>query len=80
MPTIQKWGNSLAVRIPVAVADQIEVQEGSSVDLLVEHGVLVVRPRKRPQYRLTDLLRDCKPSQLHTEVDLGPDVCREVIE
>jgi len=80
MPTIQKWGNSLAVRIPVTMAEQLDVQEGTPVDLLVDQGVLVVRPHTRPRYRLADLLRDCKPSQLHGAVDFGPDVGREVLD
>lgn len=35
--TIQKWGNSLALRIPLAVAKQIHVKEGDPVTLKVIH-------------------------------------------
>jgi antitoxin MazE len=80
MTTIQKWGNSLAVRIPVALADQLEVEAGTPVDIGAENGAIIVRPKKRPKYRLKELLKDCKPRQLHGETDWGPDMGREVID
>src|SRR5690606_28022209 len=80
MATIQKWGNSLAVRIPAHLATQIDVHEGSEVEVLAEQGAIVVVPRVKKKFRLADLLRNCKPSQLHGEVDFGSDVGREVLD
>ena len=80
MPTVQTWGNSLAVRIPAALANQLSVTSGSEVDLSVTNGALLVKPAKRRKYRLAELLKDCRPKQLHGEVDFGPDVGREVID
>ena len=81
MATVQKWGNSLAVRIPTALAGQLEVTEGAIVELEVRDGELVVRPAQRQRtLSLKDLLKRCRPSQLHSETDFGPDVRREVIE
>ena len=80
MATIQKWGNSLAVRIPMAVAGQLAVTEGTTVDLEVREGELVVRPTQPISLSLEELLRDCKPSQLHGETDFGADVGREKVE
>lgn len=80
MALIQKWGNSLAVRIPAPLADQLDVSAGTSVDLAVDDGRLVVTPKARPKYRLTDLLKGCSPARLHGETDWGPDVGREVLE
>ena len=48
---IQKWGNSLAVRIPKSVAQQIRVAEGDNVELKVGGDGLLLRLR-RPRYRL----------------------------
>ena len=42
--TIQKWGDSLALRIPQAVAKQIHVQEGNAVVLRVGASGLTVKP------------------------------------
>lgn len=80
MATVQKWGNSLAIRIPLAIAGRLQVTEGSPVDLELREGELLVRPTRRPKLSLKDLLKECKPSQLHGEIDFGPDLGREVIE
>jgi antitoxin MazE len=80
MATVQMWGNSLAIRIPTALAGQLHVTDGSAVDLELRDGELVIRPVDRRTLRLADLLKDCKPSQLHGETDFGADVGREVVE
>jgi antitoxin MazE len=80
MSTIQKWGNSLGVRIPKEVARRAEVDVGTQVDIVAEKGAIVLRPTKRPRYRLEDLLKGLKPRHLHGEADFGPDVGRERID
>ena len=79
MSTVQKWGNSLAVRIPASLAEELQIGPGSPVEIKLRNGVLVVAPQRR-KYRLKDLLKDCKPEQLHGETDFGPDVGREILE
>ena len=68
---IQKWGNSLGLRIPRALAEDADVGEGSSVDISVRRGSLVIRPVKQQEYRLEDLLAEVKPSNLHEEVEVS---------
>ncbi len=80
MSTIQKWGNSLAIRIPQALARQLSVEEGAAVELQVRGGELVIRPIRSKKLSLCELLKDCRPSQLHGETDFGADVGLEVIE
>lgn len=80
MAAIQRWGNSLAVRIPGPLAKELQVEAGTPVQMRIERGALVLRPQGRPKYRLADLLRQIKPHQLHGEIDFGPDVGREVLE
>ncbi len=80
MATVQKWGNSLAIRIPHALAGRLDITEGTAVDLCVRDGELIVRPDRSPKLSLSALLKDCKPSQLHGETDFGIDVGREVID
>ncbi len=80
MSTVQRWGNSLAVRIPAVLAGQLDVKDGAQVELTVRNGELVVRPVKAEKLSLRDLLKNCKPSQLHGETDFGEDVGREVLE
>jgi antitoxin MazE len=80
MSTIQKWGNSLAVRIPQTLAGQLSVDAGAAVELRVRSGELVIRPIKSKKLSLRELLKNCKSSQLHGETDFGADVGREAIE
>jgi antitoxin MazE len=75
---IQKWGNSLGLRIPKSFAEEAGVEAGSDVDLSIEDGGLVVRPARRPKYRLQDLLRGVSPKNIHREIDTGAPVGREV--
>ena len=79
MSTVQKWGNSLAVRIPSVLAGQLDVGDGTEVELTVRNGELVVRPVRQQKRSLRELLKDCKPSQMHGETDFGEDVGREVL-
>jgi antitoxin MazE len=75
---IQKWGNSLGLRIPKAFARQAGVDAGSEVDLSVEDGQLLVRPTHLPSYNLKHLLRAVTAKNVHREVQTGKPVGREV--
>ena len=75
---IQKWGNSLGLRIPKSFAEQAGVEAGSEVDLSLEDGELVIRPKRVPKYDLTVLLRRVTAENVHTEVESGQPVGREV--
>jgi antitoxin MazE len=73
---VQKWGNSLALRIPRSFAVQAKVAAGTAVDIAVEKGQLVVRP-VRQRYRLRDLLKAVDRRNVHAEVQTGRPVGRE---
>jgi antitoxin MazE len=55
-----KWGNSLALRVPSAFADEVGATEGKRAVMTVENGALVVkvveRTKKRRRYSLEQLL------------------------
>lgn len=74
---VQKWGNSLALRIPRSFAVQAKVAAGTAVDIAVEKGQLVVRP-VRQRYRLRDLLKAVDARNPHAEVQTGRPVGREI--
>ncbi len=74
---LQKWGNSLAVRIPKTFADEINVQEGHAVEVRVARGRIVVAPITRKQYRLDDLVAAIGSKHRHGEVSAGPARGRE---
>jgi antitoxin MazE len=68
---VQRWGNSLAVRVPKAHAAEIGLSDGSPVELKVKRGVLVVEPSASAP-RLGDLLRGIRETNLHKGVHIGP--------
>lgn len=74
---IQKWGNSLALRIPKPFAEEAEVREGTSVDLSLVEGKLVAVPDVKTRYTLKQLLSKVTKSNLHKEVSFGSAVGRE---
>jgi antitoxin MazE len=73
---LQKWGNSVGVRLPKPMLEQVGLREGSPVDVVVEGDHLVIR---RKRLKLRDLLADCKPENRPNPIDWGPDVGREII-
>lgn len=74
---IQKWGNSLGLRIPKSFAEEAGVEAGSEVTLTMIDGGLVVRPSCPKKYSLAVLLRGVNRRNLHDEVDVGGPVGRE---
>ena len=50
--TIQQWGNSLAVRIPSAVARSARFTVGQPVEMTVEDSGVVVKPVGEPKLTL----------------------------
>jgi antitoxin MazE len=74
---IQKWGNSLGMRIPRSFAAEAQVTEGAAVDLSVENGCLLVRPIRLRKYSLKALLRKVNRRNLHEKVSTGRAVGRE---
>jgi len=74
---IQRWGNSLGLRIPRSFAQEAGVSAGSEVDLSVRDGDLVVKPARRRTYQLNELVRKVTAKNLHGEVNTGGPVGRE---
>jgi antitoxin MazE len=75
--TVRKWGNSLALRIPHALAVEVGIEEGSEVAVSLDGGAIRVSPRRSPAYRLEELVEGITADNLHPEVDFGPPVGRE---
>src|SRR5947209_18937836 len=74
---IQKWGNSLAVRIPKQLAKEAKLEEGSEVNLHEEAGKLIL-DRVEQDPSLTELLSRITPDNLHDEADFGSPRGKEI--
>jgi antitoxin MazE len=75
---VQKWGNSLGLRIPRSFAADAQVRPGSLVDISLVRGGLMVRAASPPRYRLGDLLKRINRRNVHREVSFGRPQGREV--
>jgi antitoxin MazE len=76
--TIQRWGNSLALRIPKAFAEETHVKEGTSVILSLSDGSLVVRPAKPAKESLRVLLSSVDSSNLNVATFEDAPVGKEI--
>ena len=81
MPNAQvvKWGNSLAVRIPKAVAEVARVQEGDSIVIEAFEGHVRFRRTERVP-TLEELVAQITPENRHKETAWGRDRGKEIIE
>lgn len=75
---IQKWGNSLALRIPKPFAEEAHLREDCTVDVSVRNGKLVVVAVAEPEYTLADLVAQITPQNRHSETETGKPVGNEV--
>lgn len=73
---IQKWGNSLAIRIPKPFALEVGLEQNSLVIVSVSEGKLVLEPVK-PSYSLEELLAQVTEDNLRQEIETGPAVGSE---
>ncbi len=69
---VQRWGNSLAVRIPKPLADEIGLKENSPVQISLRDQQLVVVPVLKPAFSLEALLAQVTDFNRHSEVPTGP--------
>ena len=75
---VQKWGNSLGVRIPRSLAEQIGLGACSAVSLSAKDGELVVKPALPTRLSLDELLAEVSDSNLHSSVETGSAVGAEI--
>lgn len=75
---VQRWGNSLAVRIPAHIARESHISRGTRIEVSIANGNLVLTPlSKRRSYSLVSLVRKITPANRHPEVDFGKPMGRE---
>jgi len=75
---VQKWGNSLAVRIPKPLAEDAKVEEGTVLNLALSEGKVVATPVKKSKQSLQQMLAKVSKKNLHAEVESGAPAGREV--
>jgi len=68
---VQKWGNSLALRIPKTFASDANLQKDSSVELSLVDGRIIIQPVTVPALSLEQLLSGVTRENMHHEIDTG---------
>ena len=58
---LRKVGGSIMLAVPPSILSLLNLEPGSSVDLAVDKGRLIIEPIKQPRYTLEELLAQCKP-------------------
>ncbi len=74
---VQKWGNSLAIRIPKSFASQSHLEQNSVVEMSVEDGKIILLPVAQPEMTLAQLLEGITSENLHGETQTGTSVGQE---
>ena len=76
---LSKWGNSLGLRLPRALAQQIGASEGQKVNIVADGARLIIEP-VAPVLSLQDLLVNMTPEAMHAAFDWGEDEGRERVD
>ena len=72
---IQKWGNSLGVRIPNSIAKELHLENGSQVEIFDENGKIMIFPSEKKT--LKDKLSEINLENIHSEINTGGPVGNE---
>jgi antitoxin MazE len=75
---IQKWGNSLALRIPKTFAIEAQLEEDAVVDIALIEGQIVIKPIAAHVWTLEELLAGVTPNNIHRESETGANVGKEL--
>ena len=76
--TIQKWGNSLAVRLPKGVTTKLALREGSRVEVREGKEGILIQETPKERRSLKELVRMIHPDQIHSEELWGKALGKEV--
>jgi len=72
--SVQKWGNSLGIRIPSLYVKEFDLKGGSLVEIRKDDGKLVIIPEKATLESLLSLVNE---ENMHTYVDTGASAGKE---
>ena len=68
---VQKWGNSLALRIPKPIAEEVGLHPSDEVEISLDSGDLRISPARR-RWRLETLVSKITKKNAHSEIETGP--------
>jgi antitoxin MazE len=75
---VRKWGNSLGVRLPLAIATQANILDGTKVDIVFKKNRIEIIPLKLPEYSLEELLSNISTENTYKEISTGESLGNEI--
>lgn len=80
MSHISKWGNSLGLRIPQLLAQQMHIKKGDTVKITIDekHNRIIIQKKQLPKYDLKSLLEQVNDKNLHDSVEWGSPRGKEI--
>ena len=72
---VAQWGTSLAIRIPKPLAEELELQAGTAVELSAEDGRLTIA---RKELDIEEMIARITPENRHEEWGLGRPQGKEI--
>lgn len=76
---MRRWGNSIGVRIPAGILTELNLSAEKKVDVRAEAGRIIIEPIIDSQETLEQLLGQITPDNLHSEIDFGQPVGKELL-
>ncbi len=62
---VKKWGNSLAARIPKAIANMIDLHLDQKINIEAKNGKIIITPvAEKKEYTIDELLNQCSSKNL----------------
>lgn len=77
--TMRKWGNSIGVRIPAVILTELNLSAEKKVNVRAEAGRIIIEPIIDSQETLEQLLGQITPDNVHSEIDFGQPVGKELL-
>ena len=71
---VQKWGNSLGLRIPSLWAKDNNIKNGSKIEIIAEKGKMIILPQKKSLEDFMNLVTD---QNLQSEINTFEAVGKE---
>ncbi|MCK5853095.1 AbrB/MazE/SpoVT family DNA-binding domain-containing protein [bacterium] len=75
---VTKWGNSLGIRLPASIANQVKITDGTKVNLILKKNKIEIVPLKPEKYSLDDMLNNISDDNLHSEIETGESLGVEI--
>ena len=79
LTTIQKWGNSKAIRIPKPILEKTNLKEFDSVELIADQNAIIIRKVSKKCKNLTELFNGYNGNYCCAECDSGVSIGKEIL-